>query len=140
MARSNLMSSPKLLYIELKTGHGDSGPAWITRARLSASGRTVYFNGKALKRSRGQGIQGNHYDLETGDEYWISGVKKNGQDRHWAGAGKVRIDRAVVDEYLAFIGRTQLDPSCHEICDDIPATDIQRLNEIENRSLSGERE
>lgn len=129
------MPQSQLLYIELKTGYADNGPAWITRARLSVSGRTVYFNGKALKRSGGQGTQGNHYDLETGDEYWISGVKKDGQDRHRAGSGKVQIDRAVVEEYLAFVGRNHLDPAHHEICDDLIATDIQRLNKLENSRL-----
>jgi len=134
------MAQTKLLYIELKTGYSDNGPAWITQAKLSASGRTVYFNGKALKRSGGQGIQGNHCDLETGDEYWISGVKKDGSDRHWAGSGKVKIERAVIDEYLALTGRSQLDASHFEICDDIIETDIERLHKLENRSLSDGRD
>jgi hypothetical protein len=38
-------------YIELKSGYHDDGPAWIARVLVSKSGRTVYFNGKALKRS-----------------------------------------------------------------------------------------
>ena len=42
-----------LRYIELKSGHGDSGPAWIARVTLSRSGRTVYFNGQALKQAGG---------------------------------------------------------------------------------------
>jgi hypothetical protein len=63
-----------LRYIELKTGYADDGPAWIGFVQLSKSGRTVYFNGKAFKRS--QGISANHRDLESGDEYWISGIKK----------------------------------------------------------------
>lgn len=45
-------------YIELKTGHNDSGPAWVARVKLSRSGRTVYFNGKALKRAHGGGVCG----------------------------------------------------------------------------------
>ena len=40
---------PKLRYIELKSGFGDNGSAWIGMAEFSKSGRTVYFNGKALK-------------------------------------------------------------------------------------------
>jgi hypothetical protein len=65
-----------LRYIELKTGYTDNGPAWIARVKLSKSGRTIYFNGKALKRVAGGGISGNHYDIQTGHEYWVSGVKK----------------------------------------------------------------
>jgi len=91
---------PELKYIELKSGFGDTGPAWIGMAEFSKSGRTVYFNGKALKNSNAQGIAGNYYDIESGDEYWISGIKKNGTDRHWAGDGKIMIDRKVVDLYF----------------------------------------
>lgn len=127
------MAQTRLLYIELRTGYADNGPAWIAKVQVSASGRTVYFNGKALKRSVGQGNVGNHYDLETGDDYWLSGVKQDGSDRHSAGSGKIKIDRAAVDEYLAHVGRKQLDSTRFEICDDLIATDIQRLNAIENR-------
>src|SRR5258708_2286426 len=99
-----------LRYVELKTGYSDNGPAWIGRVRLSRSGRTVYFNGKALKRSHSQGA-GSHYDLETGESHWVSEVKKNGEDRHRWGSGKVAIEAAVVDEYLELIGSTKLDKS-----------------------------
>src|SRR5258708_9610492 len=97
-----------LRYVELKPGLSGNGPAWIGRGRLSRSGRTVYFNGKALKRSHSQGA-GSHYDLETGESHWVSEVKKNGEDRHRWGSGKVAIEAAVVDEYLELIGSTKLD-------------------------------
>jgi len=83
-------SDAVLRYIELKTGYADNGPAWIARVKLSKSGRTIYFNGKALKRAA-RGVSGNRYDVQTGQEYWVSGVKKNGLDRHWAGSGIVSI-------------------------------------------------
>jgi hypothetical protein len=67
-----------LRYIELKSGHGDSGPAWIGRVKLSRSKTTVCFNGRALKKANGGGISGNYFDLESGEEFWISGIKKNG--------------------------------------------------------------
>ena len=130
------MAQTKLLYIELKTGYQDDGPAWIGRARFSGSGRTVYFNGRALKRSGGTASYSNHFDLETGEDYWVSGVKKDGSDRHWAGSGKVKIERAAVEEYLAVVGRDRLDASRFEICDDIVETDIQHFHEIENRGLA----
>src|ERR1043166_1549161 len=89
-----------LRYIELKTGHAHKGPAWIARVETSRSGRTIYFCGRALKRATGGGIEGNHFDLETGEEYWVSGVKKDGTDRHWIGSGKISIERSAVQEYL----------------------------------------
>jgi len=41
---------------------------------------------------KGGGIYGNYICVETGDEYWISGVKKRDSNRHWAGSGRVTIE------------------------------------------------
>lgn len=125
---------PELKYIELKTGFGDNGPAWIGMAEFSKSGRTVYFNGKAFKNSNVQGIAGNYYDIESGDEYWISGIKKNGTDRHWAGGGKIMIDRNVVDLYLSIVDFNSLDKNRFQLVDILP-TDIQKFAEMENQKL-----
>ena len=125
----------KLLYIELKSGHEDRGPAWIGMATLSRTGRTVYFNGRAMKRLCGQGISGNHYCLETGDEYWVSGPKKDGCDRHWAGSGPIMVEARVVAEYLSFRGLTQLDPKHHSTTSEISSADISKFNDIENKAL-----
>jgi hypothetical protein len=91
------MASTRVLrYIELKTGYADNGPAWIARVRLSRSGRALYFDGKLLKSARGGGIAGNYFDAQTGDEYWVSGVKKDGHERHPSGSGKVAIEAGAV--------------------------------------------
>lgn len=121
-----------LKYVELKSGYSDNGPAWIARVSSSRMGRTIYFNGKALARLGGQGIQGNYFDIETREEYWVSNVKKNGQDRHWAGGGVVLVERAVVDEYLKIIGATSLDKSRWRITDAIVTTDIERFTRMSN--------
>jgi hypothetical protein len=89
----------RIMYIEKKTDYGDNGPARIGLVSFSHSGRTIYYNGKAFQSCNGQGIAGNYFDTETGDEYWISGPKKNGQDRHWAGGGDVFIDDDVIEAY-----------------------------------------
>jgi hypothetical protein len=89
-----------LKYIEQKTGYADNGPAWIARVKVSKSGRTVYFNGRALKRIEGGGVGGNHIDLDSGDEYWVSGVSKRGVNRHWAGSGTIMIEASAVPAYL----------------------------------------
>jgi hypothetical protein len=31
------------MYIELKTGYQDNGPAWIGRVKFSKTGQTIYF-------------------------------------------------------------------------------------------------
>lgn len=121
-----------LRYVELKTELHHRGPAWIARVTASRSGRTIYFNGMALKRQ--VGICANYCDLKTGDDYWVSGVKKNGQDRHWAGGGKIVVARDVVDEYLALIGEDELNPSRYEIFDPAP-TAPEQFHELENAAL-----
>ena len=123
-----------MFYIELKTNQNNRGPAWIGLATLSSSNRTVYFNGKALKRIRGGGISGNHSDLETDEEYWVSGVKKDGSDRHWAGGGMVMIDSRVLDEYLALRGLSELDPQYYKVVT-VEDTDITRFHKMENDAL-----
>jgi len=128
------MANQEMLYIELKTNQGDRGPAWIGLVALSGSGRTVYFNGKALKRSTGGGIEGNHYDSETGDKYWVSGVKRDGKDRHWAGGGVVMIDSRIKDKYLAFRGLSKLDSRYYKVVT-IEGTDIARFHKKENEEL-----
>ena len=121
-----------LRYIELKTGYDDNGPAWIARVELSRSGQTVYFNGKALKR--GEGGSGNHYDLETGEIYWVSGVKKRGGDRHWAGSGKIAVEASAVAEYLELVGEEELDRRRFVISDALVRPDPSRFHELENES------
>ncbi len=125
----------KLLYVELKSGHHDAGPAWIGVAKLSRSGRTIYFNGKALKRSVGGGVQGNHHCVETGDEYWVSGPKKCGGDRHRAGGGPIEIERRALDDYVAFRGGGNLDPTQYLIVADFEDTDIVTFTDRENEPL-----
>jgi len=91
------------MYIELKTGFSDDGPAWIGRVRFSKTGRTIYYRGKALRRISAAG--GNHIDVDTGETYWVSGVKKNREDRHWAGRGPVTLDEDVREEYERMVDR-----------------------------------
>ena len=122
---------PQIKYIELKTGHNDDGPAWIAAVELSKSGKTIYFNGHALK---GNG-HGTCSDLETGEVYWVSGIKKNGQDRHWAGKGKIMVDRNIVAEYLDLIGLSDLNLNTYELVDILP-TDKQKFVDIENSQLT----
>jgi hypothetical protein len=97
----NFYVRERVMYVELKAG---AGTAWIGRVQFSKTGRTVYYRGRKLERIRGGGISGNHIDTETGEEFWISGVKKNGQDRHWAEGGPVEVDADALDEYNRLIG------------------------------------
>lgn len=125
----------QIVYVELKSGYSDNGPAWIGKCSRSKSGRTIYFNGKAFRSLSGQGIQGNYQDIETRDEYWISGVKKNQEDRHWAGSGIVMIDESVVEEYLAITRSSSLDPKRFKIVQLDHSNVVSRTHELENRPI-----
>lgn len=123
------MSNLELMYIEKKAGYSDDGPAWIAYVQRSKSGRTIYFNGMAFKSLKGSGISGNFYELSSGDEYWISGPKKNGGDRHWIGGGKVYIQDTAVEEYLKLTRFSKLHPRYYEV--------IRIENEPYDPSLDG---
>ncbi len=91
----------QIMYVELKSGHSDDGPAWIRKVRLTKSGRGIYFKDKLLLRANG--VSGNFIDEESREEYWVSGIKKNGQDRHRWGSGAVEVDEDIRAEYEAMV-------------------------------------
>jgi hypothetical protein len=91
---------PRIMYIERKTD-GLSGPARIGRLRFSKTGKTLYYGGRKFEPLRGRGFKANYFDVESGDEYWISGCKKRGRDRLYPGV--IEIDQDVREEYWAVI-------------------------------------
>lgn len=121
----------EIRYIELKTGYSDNGPAWIGLVATSASGRTLYFSNKALQRVRG--LAGNYIDIETGEEYWISGVKRAGSNRHWAGNGKIQLDRKLENEYLRITNQTKIDQSKIMLVDIPEEYPVERIKEKLNQ-------
>ena len=109
----------RIMYIEQKTG-ASAGEARIGRVTSSRTGRTLYYRDKAFVALGGRGTRGNYhgYDRTAFDdainakpdtrgpwpgllgEFWISGPKKNGQDRHPSEPCKeVIVDEDVADEY-----------------------------------------
>ena len=94
------MSAPKsrIMYIERKA-ESLNGPARIGRVTFSKSGRTIEYKGQKFRKSKA-GYKWNHFDLETGDEYWISGPRRDGKDRLYPQSTlPVEIDEDVRDEY-----------------------------------------
>ncbi len=127
----------RIMYIEHKTNQNDKGNAWIGLIEFSKSGKTIYFNNQAFKKNTGYAYANasysNHFDIETNEDYWISGVKKNGKDRHWAGSGKIFIDRNIIEEYLELVDNNELDKNKFAPVN-ISPTDKQRFVKIENES------
>ena len=129
-----------LRYIELKIGHSDNGPAWIGYVSTSKTARTVYFDGRGLMKLKGQrrgDSGGNYVDMETAEPFWVSGVKKNGGDRHWAGSGKILVEAAAVSDYLQTIGAEAIDKTRCEITDSSARRTIERLSKLANTACKG---
>jgi hypothetical protein len=96
----------RVMYVECKAGaHTDAGEAWIGWVTFSKTGRTIYTRGLRLQRRTGL-LCGNHVDLDTGDEYWVSGPKKNGEDRLYGGA-PVEVEPDARDEYARLVAPTR---------------------------------
>jgi hypothetical protein len=55
-----------------------------------------------LKGQRRGDSGGNYIDMETGESFWVSGVKKNSQDRRWAGSGQVLIEHSLKGDLNGF--------------------------------------
>lgn len=88
----------RIMYVESKAG-GLRGPARIGRVSFSKTGRTLHYGGRSFQSLRGAGFKANYYDIETGEQYWISGPKKDGSDRLYGERVPVEIDDDVREEY-----------------------------------------
>jgi hypothetical protein len=91
----------RIMYIEEKPDV--TGQARIGRVRSSKTGRTLYYDGKSFQSLKGSGGKSNYFDVETGDEYWISGCRKDGADRLYDEPDPVYIDEDVREEYWTTI-------------------------------------
>lgn len=120
-------------YIEHKSEcHTDKDDAWIARVWPSASMKTLYFRDMALKRH--VGADSNHYDLVSGEFYWVSGVKKRGSNRHWAATGRpaIYIEECLVEWYYSYC-------TSYDWCPIIPVPDFDVPNIAALRLLEHEK-
>ena len=125
----------EIKYIELKSNFNHNGPAWIGLISYSKSGKTLYFDGKAFQRIGSDRMRGNYYDIESGEEYWISGVKKNQNDRHTFGGGKVYVEKRILGEYLTIINQQILNSKLYEIIEVNEEIPISKINDLENQKF-----
>lgn len=121
----------ELMYIELKTGYSDDGPAWIGYVMTSKTKKTIYFNDHTFQKYNG--VNSNYYDIESKEDYWISGVKKRESNRHWAGKGKIMIDSRAVKQFLELIGEKMLPKNLFEIVDIEDKFPIERVRILLNK-------
>jgi hypothetical protein len=106
----------RVLFVQLKTGFDtDKGPAWISIVRFNRTWKTAQWHGRTLHRARGL-FDANFYDVESDEEYWISGPHRDRRD--------VR--------YSAVI------PTVDEVCVDRPrGIDVARSLRHRTRGLRG---
>lgn len=130
------MNNLKLLYFELKTGYNDNGPAWIGIGEYSKSKKTIYFNDKAFLSIGGKGIEGSNYiDIESNEEYWISGIKRNQKDSYYGKRNKILIDEKIIVLYLELIGVEKLDKNFEPFTSSSLGNVKERINLRLNESL-----
>ena len=106
------MKRSRIMYIEDKSSE-ISGPARIGRVTFSKTGKSIYYRGRLFQTLAGYGSKANYFDAATGDHFWISGCKKNGQDRLYGGT--VEIDDDVREEYWTNIRKQPVKKSVGSI-------------------------
>jgi hypothetical protein len=94
------MSATKTRIMYIQRG---VAPGRIGRVRMSKSGRTLYYGDMALELLGGRGYKATHFDVATGEEYWVSGPRRDGQDTLYPGL--VEIDEDVRAEYWRDVRR-----------------------------------
>lgn len=93
----------RIMYIESKA-EGLNGPARIGRVTFNKTGGTLYYKGQSFQSLKGSGFKANYRETETGDQYWISGPRRDGLDRLYGkSALVVEIDDDVREEYWTAI-------------------------------------
>jgi hypothetical protein len=87
----------RIMYIESKA-ESLQGPARIGRVTFTKSGKAIYYKGRLFGRTNG--FKANYADVATGEEYWISGPRRDGLDRLYGpSALPVHIDEDVREEH-----------------------------------------
>ena len=88
----------RVMYIESKSGEA-AGQARIGRVSFSKTGCTLRYGDLEFISLKGSGFKANYLEVGSRDEYWISGPRKDGQDRLYVSSLPVEIDDDVRDEY-----------------------------------------
>jgi hypothetical protein len=76
-----------------------NGSARIGRVTFSRTGATLHYGGRSFQSLKGSGSKANYYDTESGEQYWISGPRRDGADRLYKSDYPVEIDEDVREEY-----------------------------------------
>ena len=89
----------QIMYIEPKSNGVASLSARIGRVAMSKTGRTLTYKDQSFQKFKG--YKANHFDVETTEEYWISGCRKDGNDGLYMTT--VHVDEDIRVEYWTHI-------------------------------------
>ena len=89
---------PRIMYIERKAGEV-TGEARIGRVTFSKTGKTLFYNGKTFQSLKGTDINPNFREVESGDDYWITGCKRIGSNGIDGEQIPIEIDEDIREEY-----------------------------------------
>ena len=92
----------RIMYIEDKSA-GLNGPARIGRVYFNRSGQTLYYAGRRFSSLGGAGFKANYYNVDSREHFWISGPRKDQNDRLYGGNKGVVVDDDVREEYFALL-------------------------------------
>ncbi|KRC66426.1 hypothetical protein ASE12_17635 [Aeromicrobium sp. Root236] len=98
----------RVMFVQLKSDEGtDRGPSWIGWVDFSKSWATARYRGRELRRVPGGGVDGNFVDVETDEEFWISGPKRDRTDTRY-GPRTTEVDEDAREAYEAFLAGSPL--------------------------------
>ena len=84
------------MYVEPKEDVA-SLEAWIGKVEISKTGKTLRYDGLELQSLKGVGYKANYFDIETGERFWVSGCRKDGNDGLYN--IKIHVDENIRKEY-----------------------------------------
>lgn len=86
----------RIMYIEPGGGLAGEGGR-IGRVIFSKSGRTLRYGSRSFQSLDGRGYKENYHDVESGERYWISGPRRDGNDALYPMT--IQIDDDVREDY-----------------------------------------
>ena len=84
------------MYLEPGGGLARDGGR-IGRVSFSQTGKTLRYDGSTFQSLSGRGYKENYFDVESGERYWISGPRRDGNDALYPMT--IEIDDDVREEY-----------------------------------------
>jgi hypothetical protein len=76
-------------------------PARIGWVEVKEKCKKLIYQGQSFRSLHGRGFKSNYYDVNTGEEYWISGCRKDGRNALYS--TEVEVDEEALEEYWVHI-------------------------------------